>query len=49
MWGGGWDSESDISRRLADLVGAEEAEAFRREVWARMVPRRTSPASGAWG
>ena len=39
MWGGGWDSETKILRRMADLVGSEGAEAFRREVWARMVAR----------
>jgi endoglucanase len=40
MWGGGWDSETEISARLADLVGRPAAEDFRRQVWARMVTEK---------
>ena len=40
MWGGGWDSETAILDRLGDLLGPDGAEAFRQEVYARMVAEK---------
>jgi endoglucanase len=37
IWGGGFRSETDLMARFAEVVGAEEANAFRRQVWDRFV------------
>ncbi len=49
IWGEGFLSESDLLHRLRDLVGTEETENFRRQVYARFITEKDLAAVAALG